>query len=80
MTVNTQVLWQNDRVVLRVHAKNGARQTWALLQGDNAWLSLGSASTDGNANIFTILCEALANGRTVDVLISDGRIVEATLK
>ncbi|MGF1612560.1 MAG: M6 family metalloprotease domain-containing protein [Gammaproteobacteria bacterium] len=80
MTVNTQVLWQNDRLVLRTHAKNGASQTWAFLQGDSAWLQIGGASTDGNTNIFMTLCEALANGRKVDVLVSNGRIIETTLK
>lgn len=80
MTVNTQVLWQNDRVVLRVHAKNGSRQTWAFLQGDSNWLPIGGASTDGNSNVFMALCEALANGRKVDVLVSNGSIIETTLK
>ena len=80
MTVNTQVLWQNDRVVLRVHAKNGSRQTWAFLQGDSNWLSIGGASTDGNTNVFMALCEALANNRKVDVLVSSGRIIETALK
>jgi M6 family metalloprotease-like protein len=80
MIVKTQVLWQNDRVVLRTHAKNMAFQSWAFLQGDSAWLQIGAASTDGNRNIFMTLCEALANGRKVDVLVSDGRIVEVTLK
>ena len=80
MVIKTQVLWQNDRVVLRAHAKNGALQSWAFLQGDSAWLQVGGASIDGNRNVFMTLCEALANGRKVDVLVSEGRIVETTLK
>jgi M6 family metalloprotease-like protein len=80
MTVKTQVLWQNDRVVLRTHAKNAAFQSWAFLQGDSGWLQIGAGSLDGNRNIFMTLCEALANGRKVDVLVSDGRIVETTIK
>jgi M6 family metalloprotease-like protein len=80
IAVATQVLWQNDRVVLRTHAKNMSQQTWALLQGDTAWLQIGSSSIDGGANCFMTLCEALANGRKVDVLVSGSRIVEVTIK
>jgi M6 family metalloprotease-like protein len=80
MTVTTQTLWQNDRTVLRLHAKNGSKQTWAFLQGDNAWLQIGGSSTDGNTNVFMTLCEALANSRKVDVLVSSSYIIQATLK
>jgi M6 family metalloprotease-like protein len=80
MTVATQVLWQNDRVVLRTHAKNLSQQTWAFFQGDTAWLQIGNSSIDGARNCFMTLCEALANGRKVDVLVSGGRIVEVTIK
>jgi M6 family metalloprotease-like protein len=80
MIVSTQVQWQNDRVVLRTHAKNMALQSWAFFQGDTAWLQIGGSSLDGNRNVFNILTEALANNRKVDILVSQGRIVEATLK
>lgn len=80
MTVATQILWQNDRVLVRTHAKTASLQAWAYFQGDSSWLQIGGASVDGCRNIFITLCEALANGRKVDILVSNGRIVEVTLK
>jgi hypothetical protein len=80
MTVTTQTLWQYDRTVLRVHAGNGEKQTWAFLQGEPTWTQIGGESTDGNTNVFMTLCEALANSRKVDVLLSNGYVIQATLK
>ncbi len=80
ITVTTQPIWQNNRVVVRAHAKNGPSQCWALLQGDPTWFQLGGASPDGQRKVFSILCEALASGRKADVLLYEGRIVESTLK
>lgn len=80
MIVITQTSWQNDRTVLRVHAKNGIKQTFAFLQGEPTWLRIGGESTDGNSNVFMTLCKALANSRKVDVLVSSGDIIQVTLK
>jgi M6 family metalloprotease-like protein len=79
MTVSTQAAWQNARTVLRTHAKNGAKQTWVYFVGDSGWLLIDGTSTDGNTNLFLTLCEGLANNRKVDVLVSGGRVVQATL-
>jgi hypothetical protein len=80
ITVSTQAGWQNDRTVLRTHAKNGAKQTWVYFVGDSGWLPIDGTSTDGNTNLFLTVSEGLANNRKVDVLVSGGRVVEATLK
>jgi hypothetical protein len=80
IVINTQPVWQNSRVVRRTHAKNIAFQSWALLDGDNAWFQLSATSLDGHRDIFLTLCDALANGRKVDILLYGGRIVEVTLK
>jgi M6 family metalloprotease-like protein len=77
-TVSTQAVWQNNLSVVRTHAKNGAQNAWAIV-GNSPWLSVRPLSSDGVTNIFLILCEALANGRKVDVLIQGGQITEATL-
>jgi M6 family metalloprotease-like protein len=80
MTVTIESGWLNDRTVYRTHAKNGSNQTWVYLVGDSSWLLTGGASTDGNAMLFTTLSVALATNRKVDVLISGGKVTEATLK
>jgi M6 family metalloprotease-like protein len=78
VTVSTQAVWQNNLSVVRTHAKNGAQNAWAIV-GNSPWLSVRPLSSDGVTKIFLILCEALANGRKVDVLIQEGQITEATL-
>jgi len=80
MTVTTQAAWQNDRTVLRTHAKSGSKQAWVFLQGESIWHSVDAGSADGTTNLLMTLSEGLANNRKVDVLIRDGRVVEATLK
>lgn len=79
MTVSTQASWQNGLTVLRTHAKNGAKQTWVYLEGYSGWLLIDGASSDGNTKLFSTLSEGLANNRKVDVLVSGGRVVQATL-
>jgi hypothetical protein len=72
-------VWQNDKTVIRTHAKVGSQMAWALLSGSN-WLSVRPSSPDGVSNVFQILCEALAKNRKVDVYIRHGQIEQATLK
>ncbi|ACN13687.1 putative protease [Desulforapulum autotrophicum HRM2] len=80
ITVKTQALWQNNREVLRTHAKNSTKSAWAYFKGDSAWNQVSASTTDGCTNLFFTLCEGLANNRKVDVLIKDGKIIQATLK
>lgn len=70
--------WSNNRTVVRTHAKNGSQQTWAILDG-TGWVRVKPNAPDGVTNNFVILCEALANGRKVDVLLQGGQIAQATL-
>lgn len=80
MTVTTQAVWQNNLSVIRTHAKSTAQNAWAIVSSaPSTWYSARPLSSDGVTNIFLILCEALANGRKVDVLISGGQISEVTL-
>jgi hypothetical protein len=79
MTVSTRSTWQNNRTVVRTHAKNQSQMAWAILNG-TGWLRVRPNAKDGVTNVFAILCEALANGRKVDVLIADGQITQATLR
>lgn len=71
--------WSNARTVVRAHAKNGSRQVWVILNG-SGWIQVRPLAADGVTNNFAILCEALANGRQVDVLLTEGYITEATLR
>ena len=70
--------WSNGRRVVRAHAKTPTQQTWVILNG-TGWIRVGPQSPDGATNTFAILCDALANSRTVDVLLHQGSITEATL-
>jgi hypothetical protein len=72
-------VWQHNKRVIRVHAKDGSRRAWAILDG-SGWLRVRPTSTDGVTNALTILCEALANDRRVDVFVYNGQIAQATLK
>ena len=71
--------WSNGRTVVRAHAKNGSRQIWVILNG-TGWIQVRPLAADGVTNNFAILCEALANGLEVDVLLTEGFITEATLR
>jgi hypothetical protein len=53
---------------------------WAIIQGSSSWLRIRPTSPDGVTNTVTILCEALANNRTVDVYMYNGQIAQATLR
>lgn len=71
--------WSNDRSVIRTHAKNGSQQTWAILDG-TGWIRVKTNTPDGVTSTFVVLCEALAKGRNVDVLLQGGQITQATLR
>jgi len=72
-------VWQYNKRVIRVHAKSGSRQAWAIIDG-SGWLRIQPTSSDGVTNVMAILCEALANNRHVDVLVTGGAISQATLR
>jgi len=76
--------WIYDLNVLKTHAKNGSQMAWAFLSdaggASNEWLLVRPAAADGVANVFAVLCNALAKGRKVDVLLDEGQISQATLK
>jgi hypothetical protein len=72
-------MWINNTKVVRTHAKHNSQMTWAIIQGSH-WLRVSPRSPDGGTNVFMILCEALANNRSVDVYVKDGQIAQATLR
>jgi M6 family metalloprotease-like protein len=78
ITVTTLAQWQYGLNVVRTHAKNGSQMAWAIV-GNSPWLLVQPLASDGVTNVFRILCEALANGRKVDILVVDGLITQATL-
>ncbi|WP_081865874.1 S8 family serine peptidase [Blastococcus sp. URHD0036] len=71
--------WSNNRTVVRTHAKNSTQMAWAILNG-TGWIRVAPRATDGVTNNLAVLTEALANGRTVDVLLQQGSIAEATIR
>ena len=72
-------VWHHNKLVRRVHVKDGSRQAWAIIDG-SGWLRIRPTSTDGVTNLLAIFCEALANNRRVDVYIYNGEIAQATLR
>ena len=72
--------WNLNKTVLRTHAKNGSKMTWAIINGISGWLKVSPATADGVTNVFMVLCEALANNRKVDVYIINGQITQVTLR
>ncbi len=76
-------MWYNNVKVMRTHCKNGTQMAWALISGIpgiSGWLSIKPNSADGVTNVFLVLCAALANNRSVDVLIESGQVTQATLR
>ena len=73
-------MWQNNKKVTRTHSKSGTKQAWAIISGISGWKRIKTTSVDGVTNIYMILCVALANNRSVDVLIDGNEIKEATLR
>jgi hypothetical protein len=74
-------MWQNDKQVIRTHAKNGTQQAWAIVSGvGSGWLRIRPNAADGVSNIYMILSAALANNRKVDVFVTNNEISEATLR
>ena len=71
--------WHYNKTVVRAHAKHHSQMAWVILSG-SGWLRIKTNSADGVNNIFSILCEALANSRKVDIYIRDGQIEQATLR
>jgi hypothetical protein len=74
-------MWHNNKSVSRVHCKNGAQMSWAIISGISGWKRIKPNAADGVANIHIILTAAQANGRKVDVYIdSSNQITQATLR
>lgn len=71
--------WIYNLRVLRTHAKHSSQMAWAILDG-TPWLSVRPGAADGVTNVFALLCDALAKGRNVDILLDHGQISEATLR
>ena len=71
--------WYYNKTLIRTHAKIGSQMAWAYFT-DSSWISVRPGSPDGVANVFEILCVALALSHKVDVFINDGEIEQVTLK
>ena len=73
-------MWYNNKTVVRAHCKSGTKMAWAMISGISGYTRIKTTSADGVSNIFTILSEALANNRKVDVYVNGGYIEQATLR
>lgn len=65
--------WVYNRKVLSTFTYAGAQWAWANIEG-LGWRRIQSGSADGVTNVFTALCEAMANGRLVHADV-DGQLI-----
>ena len=69
--------WHNHLAVVRTYATHHTQNAWANI-GGLGWKKIKTGQADGVTNLFVLLCEAHAKGRTVNVLIdSSDRITTA---
>ena len=73
-------MWHNMKSVVRTHSKAGSQQAWAIIGGLGGWMRIQPGSPDGVSNVYSVLCMALANNRSVDVFVDNGQITQATLR
>lgn len=59
-------VWHKDKVVTRAFASADAQNAWVDIEG-LGWRRVAPVALDGVANVFVMLCEALANGRKADL-------------
>jgi immune inhibitor A len=58
--------WYDNKRVLRTFASNDAQNAWAEIES-LGWRRIKTGAPDGVTNMFSIFCEALANGQKVKV-------------
>ncbi len=71
-------IWKNNVSVTRVYTSHHSQNAWALI-GGVGWRRLETTSKDGVTNMFVLFCEAVANGKKVDVYMDGSKVYRAVL-
>ncbi|MGH8166453.1 MAG: M6 family metalloprotease domain-containing protein, partial [Woeseiaceae bacterium] len=77
-TVTTGPAWYNNRKVLQTFASADPQNAWGNIDG-LGWRKVKPGAADGVINLFDMLCEAVANGRKVNVFADANEISIAYL-
>lgn len=59
-------VWHNNRKVLQTFASADPQNAWGNIEG-LGWRKVKTGAPDGMTNLFDMLCQALANGKKVNV-------------
>ena len=62
--------WQNGKTVVQTFASNDSQNAWVNLS-DIGWRRIRTGAPDGVTNLFLMFNAAKANGRTVNVFLTD---------
>ncbi len=75
-------MWYTNKSVNRTYAHVVTKYAYASIDSvpGNFWKRLSPTSTDGVTNTLSVLSEAKARNRRVDVFISGGQIQRAILR
>ena len=74
-------MWYFNRNVNRTYSTTNSRFAWAIVNGvPGGWKQIRNNSTDGVTNLLTVLSQAKANNRNVDVFVNGNRIERAILR
>jgi hypothetical protein len=71
-------IWKNNVSATRVYTSHDSQNAWALIDGVG-WRRLETTSKDGVTNMFILFCEAVANGKKVDVYVDGSKVYRAVL-
>lgn len=66
-------VWHNNKKVIQTFASVDPQNAWANIDGVG-WRRIKTGAADGVTNVFNVLCEALANGRKVNVF-ADANVI-----
>lgn len=73
-------MWYNSKTIVRTYTSHHSQNCWAIVSGVSGWKKVKTGATDGVTNVFTALCAARANNRTVDVYIVSNMIERVVLR
>lgn len=72
-------MWYNNRLVNRTYCSSGNQFAWAIINGVAGWKRIQTGASDGVSNVLTLLSQAKANNRRVNVFISGNQIQRVVL-
>ncbi len=70
-------MWHNNKDVRYVYTTHGSQTAYAVVADVAGWKRIKADSTDGVANVATLLSTAKAHGRKVNVYIDNSQITRA---